>query len=156
MRNNMVLYLDTSALLKRYVLEAGSRWLIAQCTPNTGNTLATALITKAEMMAALAARYRQGGFSQHVYQSAEQDIQHDFAHEYMLIAIDLPLIDLAGVLAKQHTLRGYDAVQLAAAVTLNQVLSGSNLPGLTMLSADTNLLPAAQNQGLLVDNPNLH
>ena len=152
----MVYYFDTSALIKRYVTEKGSVWVSTLCTPASGNTVASALITKAEMMAALAAKYRRGGFPLNNYQLAEQDLQRDFSRQYMLIAIDLPLIDLAGSLAKQHALRGYDAVQLAAAVTLNQVLHQSSLPLLTMICADVDLLRAAQNQGLLTDDPNLH
>lgn len=152
----MVYYFDTSALIKRYVTENGSAWVSTLCTPTSGNTIATAVITKAEMMAAFAAIYRRGGFSLGDYQLAEQDVQHDFSSQYMLVAIDLPLIDLAGSLAKQHALRGYDAVQLAAAVTFNQVLQQSNLPALTMICADVDLLRAAQNQGIATDDPNLH
>jgi hypothetical protein len=42
----VILYLDTSALLKRYVQEVGSAWLTVQCDPVQGNSLVTALITK--------------------------------------------------------------------------------------------------------------
>jgi len=51
-------------------------------------------------------------------------------------------------------LRGYDAVQLAAAVTFQKLLVVAQLPALTFLCADTVLLRAAQQQGLLIDNPN--
>lgn len=73
-----------------------------------------------------------------------------------MIEIDEPLIDLAANLAKQHRLRGYDAVQLAAAVTLQTILITANLPGPTFLSADALLLAAAQQEALLTDNPDLY
>jgi predicted nucleic acid-binding protein len=38
-------YLDTSALVKRYVTETGSSWTIALCHLPAGNTIATARIT---------------------------------------------------------------------------------------------------------------
>jgi predicted nucleic acid-binding protein len=56
----MVFYLDASALLKRYVQEAGSQWITALYAPAANHTLATAHITKVEAAAALAAKFRQG------------------------------------------------------------------------------------------------
>ena len=49
-----------------------------------------------------------------------------------------------------------DAVQLAAGLTLNAILLQTQRPPLTFLSADVHLIQAAQNEGLTVDNPNLH
>ena len=152
----MFLYLDTSALLKRYVQEAGSSWLSAQCQTTTANTLATAIITKVEAAAALAAKLRHGGLTQADYALAAQNLVYDFAHHYHLIQLPITLIDFAADLAKRQKLRGYDAVQLAAAVTTNQLLLQSQLAPLTFFSADAELLQAAQNEGLTVDNPNLH
>jgi hypothetical protein len=51
-------------------------------------------------------------------------------------------------LARRHGLRGYDAVQLAAALEVH-----ANVPSLTLLSADANLDTAATGEGLLVDDP---
>ena len=152
----MIFYLDTSALLKRYMQEVGSSWLTTLTLPSADNTFATALITKAEAAAGLAAKFRQGRLPLVDYQQAEQDLLHDFAYVYAIVDIDEPLIDLATDLAKRQKLRGYDAVQLAAAVTTNQLLLQSQLAPLTFLSADAELLQAAQNENLQVDNPNLH
>ena len=152
----MVFYLDISALLKRYVRETGSTWVTALYAPNAGHTLATGLITKAEAIAALAAKQRRGGISLNDYQRAESDLRHDFVHTYSIVEIDEPLVDLAANLAKQQRLRGYDAVQLAAALTLQTILLTANLPGLTFLSADTLLLAAAQQEALTTDNPDLY
>lgn len=59
----MLFYLDTSALLKQYVQEVGSGWLATLAVPSAGNIFATVLITKAEVQAALAAKFRQGGLT---------------------------------------------------------------------------------------------
>lgn len=160
----MVFYLDTSALLKRYVQEVGSAWLSTHYELAQNHTLTTALImkwaqgaiTKVEAAAGLAAKFRQGGLPLADYQEAEQALLDDFVHVYATVDIDDPLVDLAADLAKRHRLRGYDAVQLAAAVTFQTMLASAQLPALTFLSADVLLLQAAQQEGLLVDNPNLH
>lgn len=58
-----VLYLDASALVKRYVAETGSSWVIGLCHPPAGNTIATARISKAEAAAAFARKRRSGGLT---------------------------------------------------------------------------------------------
>ncbi len=88
------------------------------------------------------------------YQQAEQSLFGDFVTRYRLLTITPSLIDLASALAQRQTLRGYDAVQLAAGLTLNNLLTQAQLPSPTFLSADDDLLQAAQNEGLNTDNPN--
>jgi hypothetical protein len=44
-----------------------------------------------------------------------QNFHRDFAHDFDLADIAAPVIDGAMTLADRHALRGYDAVQLAAA-----------------------------------------
>jgi len=81
---------------------------------------------------------------------------NDFENSYRLIAVDLPLVDLASDLTKRQKLRGYDAIQLAAALTLNEILIKEDIAPLTFISADNDLLQAAANEGLNTDNPNLY
>jgi predicted nucleic acid-binding protein len=66
------------------------------------------------------------------------------------------VIDLAVELTRRQELRGYDAGQLASAMILNRALLAQELPALTFVSADDNLLAAARNEGLSVENPNWH
>lgn len=57
-------------------------------------------------------------------------------------------------LAERHTLRGYDAVQLATACELNALLVSQQLEQITFICADNALLAAANLEGLLTENPN--
>jgi predicted nucleic acid-binding protein len=152
----MVFYCDTSALIKRYSIETGSRWLTNLCDPRNGNTIFTATITKVEAAAALASKRRQKSVSAQIYQQALADLSHDFVHEYALVPVDMPLIEAAVTLTTRQKLRGYDAVQLAAAQTIQSTLSAAQLPPLTFLTADVELLTAAINEGLMTDNPTLY
>ena len=77
--------------------------------------------------------------------------QLDFARQYFIIEVSAPLVDQAAALARKHGLRGYDAVQLAAALDTQ-----ARLPSLTPLSADAGLNAAALAEGLAVDDPNNH
>jgi len=59
-------------------------------------------------------------------------------------------------LAEKHALRGYDAVQLAAALEVHNERVAFGLPAPTLISSDLALNEAATAQGLTVDDPNLH
>lgn len=50
----------------------------------------------------------------------------------------------------------YDAIHLACALHLNRALLDNKLPPLTLITADDDLLIAAQTEGLLTDNPNVY
>jgi hypothetical protein len=80
----------------------------------------------------------------------------DFQNEYQVIEVTEPLIDRAVTLAEKHALRGYDAVQLAAAVELHILLTTSGLPPLTFVVADAALLVSATAEGLTAADPNNH
>lgn len=149
----MILYFDASALVKRYVQESGSAWVVAQCTPKAQNIVLTALITKAEAAAALAAKTRMGGLAAEDHEKVEQLLFRHFAEEYVAVAIDSDLVDLAATLAKRHGLRGYDAVQLAAGVTAKQVLEAAQSSPPTFVAADERLRAAAEREGMPVEDP---
>jgi uncharacterized protein len=53
-----VFYLDTSALVKRYLPEIGSAWVETITDPSSGHTIVTAEIAQVEAAAAIAARQR--------------------------------------------------------------------------------------------------
>jgi len=70
------------------------------------------------------------------------------------VEIDQTLVDLAVDLTQRHKLRGYDAVQLAAALTLHGLLTQAAVVPLMFVAADDDLLEAARGEGLATDNPN--
>ena len=58
-------------------------------------------------------------------------------------------------LAEKHSIKGFDAIQLAAALDVN-ALRTAGLPAITFLSADSEFNTAATADGLVVDDPNAH
>jgi predicted nucleic acid-binding protein len=151
-----VFYLDTSALVKRYVVEPGSSWLAQLCSQESEKTIATALITQAEAAAAFARKTRDGTLLSADLTRILQDLAHDFTREYVTVEINHGLVERAVNLTTRHKLRGYDAVQLAAALELNSILLAAKLASATFVAADDELLAAAQIEGLLIANPNDH
>lgn len=155
-QSGIVFYLDSSALVKRYLIEPGSSWIVALCRPSTGNTIATGQITKAEVAATFARKHRNDNLSQSNYAIALQDLTHHFVYQYLILDTNQAIVDLAVDLTQRQKLRGYDAIQLASALTLNNVLTQAQSIPLTFVAADDDLLQTAQNEGLSTDNPNLH
>jgi len=151
-----IYFLDTSAVVKRYVSEAGSVWINAICDPSAGNSLYIARITAVEVISALARRHRKGDIDQTSFDTLANRFQFDFRTQYKVVEIGVTLIDDAMRLAKTHTLRGYDAVQLAALSSVQQTLSKQQLPLPILLAADHDLLAAANAEAFQTDDPNTH
>jgi predicted nucleic acid-binding protein len=147
-------YLDSSAVVKRYVAEVGSDWVRAICH-DVQSTLFLSELDLVEVSSAFARRCRGGDITDEDRRSYLDLFIHDCAHHYHLIPIERPTIERAVDLAQQHYLRGYDAVQLASALTVNDHLVAAGLPSLTFVSADDDLVAAARSQQLLTENPNL-
>lgn len=112
----MIPFLDTSALVKRYVPEADSqrvRVLFRRGRP------AVARIAYAELAATLARLWREGRLGEKALGSILGRMDDDFGAMNVL-EIRAPLIRRVPDLVLRQPLRGYDAVQLAAALTMRE------------------------------------
>ena len=151
----MKYYLDTSALLKKYVHEMGSVWL--QGLLAAPRTLATTThLVMAEIISALNRRVREGNVTAADYVRLTGRFRDDCRVTYQLIAVNNAILHSAGDILERHPLRAYDAIHLATALTANRRLLASGAAGLVFLCADDRLLQAAAAEGLTVDNPNDH
>lgn len=151
-----VYFCDSSALVKRHVTEPGSAWLISATNPAAGNHVFVAGITGAEVVAALTRKQRGGHLSITDAAVAIGRFRHDYANELRIVAASPMIITYAMALAEKHGLRGYDAVQLAAALLTERRRRARKLSAITFLSADDDLNAAAAAEGLTTDNPNTH
>ena len=151
-----IYFLDSSALVKRYVTEIGSTWIRALTDPDARNPLIIARITWVEVLSALARRQREGSLTSDDVAQAIQAFRYDLNTQYQVSELDRAVAEAAGELVIQHPLRAYDAVQLASALRLQSDLVRTEAPALTFLTADDRLVAIAQAEGLFTDNPNHH
>jgi predicted nucleic acid-binding protein len=149
-------FVDSSALVKRYVNETGSVWLSGLVSPAAGNDIYIARITAVEVIAALTRRARGGTIAAADASGACLLFRNDLPHDDEIVEMTATLLNRAMTLAETHGLRGYDAVQLAAACEVNAFCTAHGLPPLTLVSADSELNTAATGKGLPVDDPNAH
>lgn len=149
-------YLDSSALSKRYVEETGTSWVRGLLASEAGNAIVTARITMVEFHSALARRLREGSIQAGDFSIAIQAFNLHCAAEYRFVELDLHIVRSARDLLDHHPLRAYDSVQLASALRTAHALQAARMSPLLFVSADDRLNSAAAQQGLAVDNPNLH
>ena len=140
----MIRFFDTSAFVKRYVDEPGSAMVRAALRTHT---IAVARATFAEAAAAVARASRLG-----VMNDAQRDVildrlPVDFSR-LSVIEMRRAVVERVPTLVTRYPLRGYDAIQLASALTLRQT-------GLAVevWCADGVLLEAAAAEGCHVVKP---
>lgn len=137
----MILYADTSAVVKTVLLEQDSERVREWFTQ--ADEVVSSVITYAEACAALGraharARAGTGGLGALV---AALDAQWQ---EYLV----LPVAEhAAGQVALRHGLRGMDAVQLAAALVLRTAAGHQAHAELVFAAFDRRLLEAAEREG---------
>lgn len=151
-----VYFLESSALVKRYVTETGTAWVQMITAPRRRNKLIIARITWVEVLSAFARRQREGSLAPADVTRAIQVFRYDLDTQYQVVELDQTLAEMAGQLVGKHPLRAYDAVQLASALRVQPAFARTKPSPLVFLSADDRLIAAAQVEGLSVDNPVLH
>lgn len=114
----MILFCDTSALVKLYILEDSSRDM--QALAGAASAIAVCRIAWAEMMAALSRRAREFPNDADAIEVVRKRLRADWPR-YVVVEVTQALVELAGEYADTFALRGYDSVQLAAARTLQDM-----------------------------------
>ena len=140
----MVLYVDSSALVKRYIAEAESDDVIA--VMDDAVAVATSLITRTEVAAALWRAVRKRRVDAKGARQARREFLEDWA-DFGKVPVTDTLVARGDELAWNHKLRAYDAVQLAAALACQDTIGTL---GVEMMFAcfDNDLAEAAGEAGL--------
>ncbi len=153
-------YFDTSAIVKYYLPEVGSSWIIDLVDEMDNeawhNAVVFSKISIVEGAAAIAKRRRMGQITVAQQERFVGLFLKDCANRFLSWDVDDEVVGLATDLTQRHPLRGYDAVHLATALTLNRALVENGLLPLTFVAADDVLCKAAKKEKLTVENPNQH
>lgn len=140
----MIVYLDTSSLVKLYVEEAGSDHVHGWVSQ--AGAVATSRVAYPEAMAAFARRHRDGTLPKEGF----KELLQAFARDWLRLAV-LDLNEVAaGDLAVKHGLRGFDAIHLDAVLTVHQQARESSVG---FSSFDQALNAAAAREGLRILRP---
>jgi predicted nucleic acid-binding protein len=139
----MILYTDTSALVKRFIKEKGSdeiNQLLA-----TADIVGSSLLTQVEMVAAIGKASRMNWLDTNSADIAVQNFLSDWQF-FTRLFITPPLIERSSRLAWELGLRGYDATHLATALLWKETLENE----VVMVTYDKELWTAAIKTGLQI------
>ena len=137
----MILFCDTSALVKLYVHEDGTDSVTEQAAAS--DIIAVCRIAWVEAMSAMARRSREQPQDASAIAQARRRLAADRPH-YLALEVTQELVELAGDYAEAFALRSYDSVQLAAAHTVHQALAGE----VRFACYDSRLVKAARVLGI--------
>ena len=138
-----MLFADTSALIKLYVSEPGSRAM----RELAADTVAVSALAWPEAMATFGRRLREGLDDAPRHRARVRQLEQDWP-TYLRVALSEPVLKRVADLCAWHPLRAGDAIQLASAL----LLKDAGVP-VSFASGDLRLNQAAAAEGLEVLSP---
>lgn len=146
-------FFDTSALVKRYAQEAGSAEVIAIIEDDSHNIYILDLLTCVEVNSALKRKVNRQELDSDGGQKLAGLFEYHNYEDYLALNLNDSDIEIANMLVWKHSLRAYDAVQLATCIALHKLSEENQGPEIVFVSADNKLVAAAQGEGLNAINP---
>jgi len=113
----MILYCDTSALIKRYVQEEGSSELAEIWTQALH--ICTSTVAFAESMAVFGRKYREGMLNREKFRHVTAEFKREYQH-LILVPVSEDLNKLIEELIIKYPLRGFDVIHLSSALLIKQ------------------------------------
>lgn len=139
----MILYVDTSALVKRYLEEEGSRYL--RSLFDDCDVLVTSLLTKLEFISTVERAKRAARINSPTYRTITATFEKDTrVGAISFIQIATHIIDVAARITRARRLKPPDAIQLASALEAQPLRHSSY----HFLCTDQALNEAARLEGL--------
>jgi uncharacterized protein len=139
----VILYCDTSALIKRYVEEEGTDTVDSLWSAS--RDVATSVVAFAETVAAFSRKLREGVLTEKEYAQTLRMFKTDF-DSFILISITALLNTAIERLVRRYPLRGFDAIHLSSAL----IFKASGSVPVQFACFDRPLNEAACKEGLAV------
>jgi hypothetical protein len=136
-------FLDTSALAKRYVQEPGSVELTELLTSITSE-ISISTLAFVEFASAMGRKLRNKEIAEAKVCEAIKELEKDWYEAFSKIPLEDMLAETAATIALEHSLKGADAVHLASAQ-----VTGAEL----FVASDNKLIRVAKKMGINSYNP---
>jgi uncharacterized protein len=140
----VILFLDTSALVKLYLTETGSQALLGRIE-NT--VVAVSHLTYGETYATFARRLREGLVTPDEFRALQDAFENDWA-SLTKIPFSSEVLQHVPRLCTRYPLRGADAMQLACASMLQEAPVK-----VLFATSDRQLVAAASSEGIAIFDP---
>ncbi len=140
--SQMISYLDTSSLVKKYVREHRSEEVSSHW--NQSEVIITSSVAFAEFFSAINRKKRFGDISESDYEVITEDFKEEWETLFRIEVSDRLNRIVEGLTAR-HPIRGFDAIHLASAVHIQYLEEN-----LSFICADRRLNDAARSENLNV------
>ena len=137
----MIIYLDTSALVKKYFKEIGSNDLISKW--KEAESIVTSSVAYAETMAAFYRKKREVNINENLFETVIQSFHNDW-ESFIHTEVNDDLNEMIDKMVAFYPLRGFDAIHLASALIVDETIKKDFL----FVCFDQRLSTAAQSEGL--------
>jgi predicted nucleic acid-binding protein len=138
----MILFFDTSALIKRYITETGSKKVDELL--DAAESIVISPVTKIETFSTINRLLMEKVISEKNYELLKSNIDYDFK-DFEALSLSKKLQERAIELVEKHRLKTLDSIQLAACLHRRKIWS--------FIVSDLKLKRAAQAEGLEVIDP---
>ena len=139
----MILFFDTSALIKRYISERGSDKV--DDLFNMATQIFVSAITKTESFSTLRRLRSENNLSRKEYNAIKTNIEVDFQY-FVVIPFIYEIESSAIKLIEQNQLKSLDSIQLSTAIYCKSIIDN-------LVAEDTRLLKSAKAEKLKTINP---
>jgi predicted nucleic acid-binding protein len=146
-------FVDTSALIKRYLKEEGTEVVRDIIRPTSGNRIHVSQIASIEVVSAFARQRREKSITDIHLLTARRMFERHMSFDYVVLRLSDEITAMACDLLEKHKLRSLDAIQLASAFIANDQLIRKKHAPLMFVCADHRLLTAASEAGLAILEP---
>jgi predicted nucleic acid-binding protein len=136
----MILYLDTSALVKRYFRESYSDDVIFRW--KSAAQIVTSFVAYAETMASMYRKKREAALANTLIRKIVDSFQKDW-ESFIRVEVNNELNGYIDRVVKAYPLRGFDAIHLASAMVIHEKFPEN----FVFACFDEEIVRAAQSEG---------
>jgi len=137
----MILYLDTSALVKRYFQEPYSDDVISRWKSAT--QIVTSFVAYAETMASMYRKKREAGLADKLISKTADAFQKDW-QSFIRVEVNDALNGYIDQVVEKYPVKGFDAIHLASAIVIHERFPED----FVFACFDDSLVRAAKSEGL--------
>ena len=141
-----MIYLDSSALVKRYIEEEGSDKVNALLEERS--IAAASRLAYPEILGAMARRHKAGDIDTPVFERIKKAFRADWA-SFIVVEMCNEVFQFLDSVIDRHALKGADSIHLSTALWLKRTLKEEVL----FVASDLELLKAARAEKLKILNP---
>ena len=139
----MILFIDSSALIKRYIEEKGSKTV--EKLMDEAQEIIIAEITKLECLSGIRRMVEESRITKEEYVKIKEAIKYEF-DDVVKIPFDKQVVEKAEKIIETYQLKTLDAIQLGTCIVQKDIIEG-------FVCCDTKLFNSARTEGLKVINP---